>query len=58
MTKAKYPSPKYWVDIALCEIIYKSFEERSSKYKLAPPVPGFSSRYSGVLRVNFRRNPA
>jgi death-on-curing family protein len=51
MTKEKYPNPKYWVSIELCETIYNTYKKLSAEYKLAAPVPSFDSRYNGVLEA-------
>lgn len=49
MTKDKLPNPERWLDIEVCEIIYKTFKDIASDYGVDSPIPDFKSRYPGVL---------
>lgn len=56
MTKEKFPNPKTWLNIPLCESIYNIF--RDNLEVILPhgePLPSFSTRYSGRLEsiINF-----
>lgn len=49
MTKDKFPSPKKWLTIEVCEVIYKAYKDSASEFKISSPMPDFGSRYNGVL---------
>lgn len=49
MTEEKYPLPKFWLDIPLCENIYETYRELARVKKISYPLPEFSTRYSGRL---------
>jgi len=49
MIEASFPKPKVWLDIRLCEIIYKDYKTLLESQPENEPLPDFEKRYSGVL---------
>lgn len=49
MTKEKLKGPKNWLDPALCEDIYNSYNRINSKSKISEPLPAFNTRYKNKL---------
>ncbi len=49
MTKEKFPSPKGWLNIQACKIIYEAFRKNASTLGLEPPSYDFSTAYSETL---------
>jgi death-on-curing family protein len=51
MTKEKYPPPQVWLNIEICEAIYKAYKEVAQKAGVAAPIPEFDSRYPNALHL-------
>lgn len=49
MTKEKYPRPQVWLDIKICEDIYKAYKEFGPQIGVGVPIPDFDTRYPNAL---------
>ena len=49
MTKEKYPRPLVWLNIKICEAIYKTYKEFGPQAGVGEPIPDFDSRYPNAL---------
>lgn len=50
MTEAKFPNPRKWLSIPLCESTYNIFRENQALiFPHGEPIPSFNTRYSGRL---------
>ena len=49
MTKERFPKPKYWLDVSLCEHIYKIYKTHQKTLPGSEPLPDFACRFEGLL---------
>jgi prophage maintenance system killer protein len=49
MTKEKYPHPQVWLNIKICEAIYKAYKEFGPQVGVGVPIPDFDTRYPNAL---------
>jgi prophage maintenance system killer protein len=49
MTKEKYPHPLEWLNLEICEGIYKAYKLFGPQAGVGVPIPDFESRYPHAL---------
>ena len=49
MTKENYPRPQVWLNIKICETIYKAYKEFGPQAGVGVPIPDFDTRYPNAL---------